>query len=94
MIPYCTIWYHIVQYDTILYNMIPYCTILVGRLGGWSGVYLYSWARRAGVLGCSLGAPWGLLGWPKYQKGCYFIGFRGVAKTTMHATAGRASKMK
>ena len=27
MIPYCTIWYHIIQYDTILYNMIPYCTI-------------------------------------------------------------------
>ena len=24
---YCTIWYHIVQYDTILYNMVPYCTI-------------------------------------------------------------------
>ena len=27
MIPYCTIWCHIVQYDAILYNMIPYCTI-------------------------------------------------------------------
>ena len=24
MIPYCTIWYHIVQYDTILYNMISW----------------------------------------------------------------------
>ena len=28
MISYCTIWYHIVQYDIILYNMISYCTIL------------------------------------------------------------------
>ena len=27
MIPYCTIWYHIVQYGSILYNMVPYCTI-------------------------------------------------------------------
>ena len=24
MVPYCTIWYHIVQYDTILYNMISW----------------------------------------------------------------------
>ena len=24
MIPYCTIWYHIVQYDTIWYNMISW----------------------------------------------------------------------
>ncbi len=27
MVPYYTIWYHIVQYGTILYNMVPYCTI-------------------------------------------------------------------
>ena len=27
MVPYCTIWHHIVQYGTILYNMVPYCTI-------------------------------------------------------------------
>ena len=27
MISYWSIWYHIVQYDTILYNMMPYCTI-------------------------------------------------------------------
>ncbi len=27
MIKYGKIWYHIVQYDTILYNMISYCTI-------------------------------------------------------------------
>ena len=27
MIPYCTIWYHIVQYGIILYNMASYCTI-------------------------------------------------------------------
>ena len=28
MVTYCTIWYHIEQYGTILYNMVPYCTIL------------------------------------------------------------------
>ncbi len=27
MISYCTIWFHIVQYGTILYNMVSYCTI-------------------------------------------------------------------
>ncbi len=63
-------------------------------IGGSIEVAVGALGRSGELLGGSLGAPWRLLGWPKYQKGCYFIGFRGVAKTTMHATAGRASKMK
>ena len=74
MVPYCTIWYHIVQYDTILYNMIPYCTIW------FEGVCLTHVILAPGACG---GGVWAPLpdttsgGFPGIRGFRGFRGFRG-----------------
>ena len=54
MISYCTIWYHIVQYDTILYNMIPYCTI-------WYHIVQYDTILYNMI-------PYSFFPWPMYKR--------------------------
>ena len=63
MISYCTIWYHIVQYDTILYNMIPYCTI-------WYHIVQYDTILYNMIPYCTICnmIPYMFFPWPMYKR--------------------------